>query len=140
MVLTEGTEVWGGNYWITPASATGSKAQLVVDLGCEKTVNGFYVRNTHNGKRRNRAMNEFIIFTSSTSSGPWDEVLRESLEDATQAEIEMTVFFPLPIIFYYMTVRYVMVQVDSYYGYSGGLQYFSENEADKEGATYSGIR
>ena len=38
-----------------------------------------------------------------------------------------------------ITVQFLMVQIDSYYGkYGGALQYFSENEAGQEGTTYSG--
>ena len=84
----------------------------------------------------NRATKEFSVFTSPTYTGPWDEVLRGSFEDARKTEIEITVFFPLPDN---MAVQYVMVQVDSYFGeLGGGLQYFKENMGDQEGATYSG--
>ena len=132
MVLTEGTEVTGPNltnYWL---SHPGSRAQLVLDLGCSKMVNGFYLRNVQKEKRGTR---DFSIFMSGTSEGSWQKLLSGTLECAEHSETQITFFFPLSTE---MTLRYVMFQVDTLYGISGGLHYFSENYADLTGATYSG--
>jgi hypothetical protein len=95
-VLSEGSELRTTNftnYWVTPDSATGKYAQLVVDLGCMKTVNGFYLRNTHNGRITNRGTKEFTIFTSKNSHDSWEPILNGTFERIWHTGIERTVFF-----------------------------------------------
>ena len=55
-ILSEGSEFYSFstktmNSWVTRNNALGEDAYLVIDLGCSKTINGFYVRNYHYGKR-----------------------------------------------------------------------------------------
>ena len=54
-ILSEGSEFYSFstktmNSWVTRHSAVGEDAYLVIDLGCSKAINGFYVRNYHYGK------------------------------------------------------------------------------------------
>ena len=96
MVLTEGTEVFGPsltNYWLSPNRAAGSEAQLVLDLGCEKMVNGFYIRNTHQAHFMERGTKDFSIYMSETSDGSWKNILTGTLENAAIMKTEMTFFF-----------------------------------------------
>ena len=55
-ILSEGSEFYSFstktiNSWVTRNNAVGEGAYLVIDLGCSKAINGFYVRNYHYGKR-----------------------------------------------------------------------------------------
>ena len=55
-ILSEGSELYSFspktmNSWVTRNNAVGEDAYLVIDLGCSKAINGFYVRNYHYGKR-----------------------------------------------------------------------------------------
>ena len=55
-ILSEGSEFYSFstktmNSWVTKYNAVGEDAYLVIDLGCSKAINGFYVRNYHYGKQ-----------------------------------------------------------------------------------------
>ena len=139
-ILTEGTEIISVssgllNYWLTNAGASGPDARLVLHLGCEKTINGFYVRNTVHGGKRDRGTRDFSIFSGNSPDGPWDLLIKDTLEDPRSSRLEITFFFHTITN---ITVEFVMFQIDTFYGPCGGLQYFSENKADLVGETYSG--
>jgi len=118
-------EIFGENYWLAPNGQ--DRAEFVLDLGCEKTVNLVELVNTHNGFYRDRSMKEFKVFLSSdTSYGPWEEVLHQTLEDSRQQAD------PLPLqtfLFAERTAQFVKFNQISYYGAGGGLQYFSVIQA-----------
>ena len=98
MVLTEGTEVNEQNltnYWLSPWNATGSKAQLVIDLGCNKMVNGFYIRNINHGQNGNQGTGNFTLYMCETADGPWTNILTENLGLFRSIGAEMTFFYPL---------------------------------------------
>ena len=114
-------EIFAKNYWLAPEKQ--DSAEFVLSLGCEKTVNMVELVNTHNGYWRERSMKEFKVFLSSDSpEGPWEEVLHQTLQDSRQ-ETD-----PLPLLkfpFSARTAKFVKFNQISYYGMSGGLQYFS---------------
>ena len=114
-------EIFAKNYWLAPNKK--DRAEFVLSLGCEKTVNMVELVNTHTGKWRDRSMKEFKVFLSSDSSdGPWVEVLHKTLQDSRQQTD------PLPLLkfpFSARTAKFVKFKQISYYGKGGGLQYFS---------------
>ena len=115
-------EIFGENYWLAPDHQ--DNAEVVLDLGCKKTVNLVELVNTHNGKHRNHAMKEFKVFLSHSSEGPWEEVVHQTLEDSRQQAD------PLPVqtfSFSERTAKFVKFNQLSYYGSGGGLQYFAVN-------------
>ena len=120
-LLTNAREIFGKNYWLAPDNQ--ESAEFVLDLGSEKTVSMVELVNTHNGNIRDRSMKEFKVFLSSDSSdGPWVEVLHQTLQDSRQQAD------PLPLLkfpFSARTAKFVKFNQISYYGKSGGLQYFS---------------
>ena len=112
------------NHWLAPNGQ--DRAEFVLDLGCEKTVNLVVLVNTHHGKWRNRSMKEFKVFLSDSSTGPWEEVVHQTLEDSRQQTD------PLPIQtfpFSQRTAKFVKFNQISYYGQGGGLQYFTVTSA-----------
>ena len=140
MVLSEGSETMFSNftinYWISREGSTGDNARLVVDLGCLKTVDGFYLRNTHNAYRFNRATQHFTLFSSKKIEVGWKPILKNIFPEMNPGEIEKTHFFPLAKN---VEMRYVRFQVESYYKSAGGLHYIAEHVAGSgEGESYQG--
>ena len=139
MVLSEGSEIQAvnrSNFWMAPDRAIGKNAQLVVDLGCLKKVNGFFIRNTHNGQQMNRASKKVSIFVSNYSTEFEEEaVLTVNFSSIAESKFQ-THFYGLEKD---ITFKYFMVQVDKIFGDSGGLHYISENEEDRKGESYKGI-
>ena len=123
------------NYWLSKGNKKGDDARIIVDLGCEKEIDGFYMRNTHNADKNNRGTKNFTLLNSVTADGPWNILLHGFLPDANNNVEEITIFFPLDKI---ISTQFVMFQVDTFYGKGGGLHFISENEAGKKGQTYSG--
>ena len=134
LVLTEGTEVYKENYWLSENNKKGKNARLVLDLGCEKEINGLYIRNTHNSFKHNRGTEGFTLFKANTADGPWEDLKSGVLKEGKDMEVEITEFFSLDEI---ISTQFIMFQVDSFYGYGGGLHYIAENDAAKSGHTYS---
>ena len=124
LLINAPLEIFGENYWLAPNGQ--DSAEFVLDLGCEKTVNLVELVNTHNAQHRQRSMKEFKVFLSDSSTGPWEEVVHQTLEDSRQQED------PLPVqtfSFSERTARFVKFNQISYYGSTGGIQYFAVTSA-----------
>ena len=67
----------------------------------------------------------FSLFGSLSADGPMFDLGRGVLEDSRSQVAEKSEFFPfiLPT-----NARFLMFQVDSFYGEGGGLHFFAENE------------
>ena len=118
-VLTRSEVEVAGNYWITPNGVAG---HFVLDLGCAVLVSGIELVNTHNAGSRTRSTRGFTVSFSPSSTGPWTEVVSGELEDSRQQQD------PLPLqtfTFPALAASFVKFQITSYYGSSGGLQYFN---------------
>ena len=91
-------------------------------LHCKAVVTAFELVNTHREDQRSRATKGFTVSLSVSSAGPWTEVYSGELEDSRQQQD------PLPLqtfTFSALAARFVKFQMTSYYGSSGGLQYFN---------------
>ena len=118
-------EMFSENYWLAPHM---SPAEFVLDLGSNKTVNMVELVNTHNGFGRDRSTKEFKVYISLSSSGPWNEVVHETLEDSRQHSDPLPVqTFPLCAD---SEARYVKFNLISWYGHGGGLQYFAVKKGE----------
>merc|ERR1712066_1228005 len=71
-------EIFGSNYWL---AEDRSRAEFVLDLGCEKTVNTVELVNTKSGHHGNRGTKQFRLSLSQNSEAPWEEVLQATLAD-----------------------------------------------------------
>ena len=106
------------NYWLAPDL---KRAEFTLDLCGDQTVHTISLVNTHNGRKRDRASQEFKVHLKS-SLGPWVEVLHKILPDTSY------VSDPLPIMDFSIHPtegRYVKFQLLTFHGYGGGLQYFA---------------
>ena len=136
-IFSEGSEYKNQSFinsWITPELKTGKHAEIVINLGCEKTVNGFYIRNTHFGRHLGRGTKQFTIFTKDVLHETWKPILTSEFKKFAEGNVEQTLFFPLNSI---LNLQYVQVHVDKFYAKGGGLHYFSKNESEKEGESYT---
>ena len=106
-------------------------AEFVLDLGCEKFINMLELVNTHSGSHRNRGTKEFKVSVSLYQAGPWDQVVFETLEDPREQTD------PLPVLTFpfssssEVSARFVKFNLISWYGWGGGLQYFSVKKGRK---------
>jgi len=111
-----------GTYWLTPDGYKGEGFIAVLDSS--GPWKGIILRNTHNGKHKDRSTKEFSLYLGSSSNGPWTSVLIDyELEDSRQQNPP-----PLQKINFKsgsQTGKYVRFDVDDYYGYGAGLQYLN---------------
>ena len=139
-ILSEGTEYmkegWGGssadyNSWV---AETGQI--LDIDLGCMKTVNGFYLRNFHSGSEWKDGTKDLeITACDSTVFSACQHSKKYSLSQIDKASSDITEFIPLEEE---IRVRFVRIRILSIYGERGGLHYFRENRSPIHGASYQG--
>ena len=91
-VLIEEVEIHG-NYWIAQDRKVGGK--MIMDIGCEKQIDGFFIRNTHNGNNNDRATKGFTISLWNTPTSTWRNAVTDTSVDVRSVRPEVTVFFPL---------------------------------------------
>jgi len=110
------------NYWATDNGATGDAAQLFMVFQCSRTIKGFLLKNTHNAYDNDRGTQDFTISISESIDGPWTDILTGTLPDARDVSSVPVLNFDLENE---VVTQYLRFQVDTFYGYGGGLQYFS---------------
>ena len=119
-LLTRNDKERAANYWLTP---NGQDGEFILKLCKQKTVLSISLVNTHNANYRDRSSKEFKVYLGDQSSGPWTQVLHDTLEDSRQQKD------PLPILDFPITptkARFVKFELLSFYGnFGGGLQYFT---------------
>ena len=121
-VLTRNGEDIAWTYWLAP---DGMQGEFVMDMSSVVLVMGVELVNTVNyqraGHQRDRATGAFKVYLALAEAGPWTEVLSEELEDPRQDPL------PLPLhtfTFPPVQARFIRFKLISWYGPSGGLQYF----------------
>ena len=116
------SEVNHANYWMAPSGKTGDKAKFYMVFKCPRKINGFMLKNTHNGFYQDSGTQIFTISQSKSMDGPWTPMLRGKISDARNVSPVPVENHPLAAP---VETSYLKFQIDSYYGYGGGLQYFS---------------
>ena len=146
-ILYEGNEYLeestDSNAWIGKNGKTGDNAMIKIDLGCEKILNGFYLRNFHSGENWKDGTKQFkvtfcdsassVTSVSSVSEGCQDRIFQ--LNSISKINSEKTVFFPLDPV---LSVRKIAIRILTFFGQRGGLHYFRENEKPNPGSSYQG--
>ena len=124
-VLTRNGEDIAWTYWLAP---DGMQGEFVMDMTSVVLVLGVELVNTVNYQKaghpyqRDRATGAFKVHLAQAEAGPWTEVLSEELEDPRKDPL------PLPLLtftFPPVQARFIRFKLISWYGPSGGLQYFS---------------
>ena len=114
------------NYWIADKQATGDEAFFIMDLGCPQNITGFRVKNAQNVAYTNSGVKKFTIFSSATSTGPWDSQYSAEVQDVRPkvnnlASISTGVYplkCPIP------STQFIKFVVDEYYGIKATLKFF----------------
>ena len=132
-LLTEGSEFMEEEEF---TSWYGQNVQTTIDLGCVKTINGFYARNFHSGQTWQDGTEQLeVSICNSTVFTECQDSQTFTIPKITGASMEKTIFFPLNEE---VTARFVRIKIKSYYGVRGGLHYFRENESPNVGSSYQG--
>ena len=124
-ILTLDTDLRSGNdanYWLTEDRKTGGEQGFIMDLGCEKTVQGLSLRNVRNYHHHDRSTKKFRLLGSPNNNESWKELIVADLEDSRKQD-------PPPIqnltLDNSVIVRFVKFELLEYWGnLGGGLQYF----------------
>ena len=120
MLTRSSVEKRAENYWL--ARNLSADDGFILDLHKQRLINTILLVNIHNADSNDRSTKEFKVLLSNFPTGPWREVLHETLEDSSQ----MT--DPLPLLEFPITPkvgRYVKFFLLSFYGLGGGLNYFA---------------
>ena len=124
-IFTLETDYWSGNnanYWLTEDRKTGGEQGFIMDLGCEKKVQGLSLRNVRNYHHHDRSTKKFRLLGSPNNNESWKELIVADLEDSRKQN-------PPPIqnltLDTSVIVRFVKFELLEYWGnLGGGLQYF----------------
>ena len=127
LLTNSNLEIFGENYWL---AEDNTRAEFVLDLGCEKMVDGVELVNTKSGLHDNRGTKQFSVSLRQNSEAPWEKVLRATLEDPRGQQTDPLLLQTFS--FQAMSARLVKFNLSSWYGWGGGLQYFSVKEAAGE--------
>ena len=137
-ILSLDDDEWNGtpaNYWLAQDGKTGEEQGFIMYLGCNKTVTGVALKNTHNARSRDRSTRKFRILGSSTKSGPWQELLVADLEDSRNQDpppLQQLIFANSAV------VSFIKFELLEYYGYGGGLQHFVIEGGESTTTVYPG--
>ena len=68
-ILTDNCNSEQGNEWLAPKGAKDTDAEIIIDIGCIKTVKSLNLKNL---KKIQGGTKMFTIFLSISEEGPWD--------------------------------------------------------------------
>ena len=109
------------NYWLAKHGKTKNQGFVIRVSVCQRSIFGIELRNTHNGRKRDRGTKRFRVSGALQEEGPYDLLLEEELEDSR----EQPFLPPLKTFPFGETVlRFLKFELLEFWGAGGGLQYF----------------
>ena len=60
-----------GTEWLAPKGAIDSDAEIIIDIGCIRSMFSIYMKNL---KKRNEGTKAFTLFLSEYEEGPWKNI------------------------------------------------------------------
>ena len=115
------------NYWLAPNRKTN--VGFTLELPVVTRITKIFMVNTHNGFMLKRATKEFKVFLSMNPNGPWTEVLNDELPNDSGVDCDVS---PKTFTIKHTNAKFVKFLLVSYWGYGGGLQYFTVLDSDEE--------
>ena len=109
-----------GNYWLARHGKTQKQGFVMRVSICQRSIYGIKLRNTHNGKLRNRGTKRFRVSGALQEEGPYEFLLEEELEDSQEQALLPMQTFP----FGETVIRFLKFELLEFWGAGGGLQYF----------------
>ena len=79
-VLTDNCNEEDGNKWLSEEGAIDADAEVIIDMGCVKTVRGLQMKNI---KRNQGGTKIFTIYVSESIEGPWKEIFTDKFPEQT---------------------------------------------------------
>ena len=112
----------GGKYWLAANNYTGPGFTLRLS-SCELGIAGVLVKNVKHQTSTKRATKDFKILGANDTAGPWKKLIEGKFGDPFSGN------GPAPTIktFYLTeatTMKFIRFDIDSFWGISGGLDYF----------------
>ena len=134
-VVTDQTDFWldapkmpsSTNYWLAKEGETGNEAALYMYFNCPQIVSGFFLKNTNNANLTNDSnygTKDFTIWIADSPNNPqWRQLLSGTLPDGANVDPIPTLSFRIKP--HHISLQYIKLTVDTFYGQGGGLQYFA---------------
>ena len=142
-------DVENSNHWLTPDQSGGS---FILNFGCGPTFKAIVLVNTHNAQHRDRSTRHFRffgpdmwpvifyiprLFAGQTGAGPWTQVLDTELADSRQQQDSDPARLQMIMLDNKVTARFVKFELITWWGKSGGLQFFDIfRDTGKNNMTY----
>jgi len=108
-----------GTYWLSSDGYTGEGFIAVLQSNGPWT--GIILRNTHNGRHKDRSTREFSLYLGSSPDGPWGRRILDNKELVDSREQDPPPLQTIP--FPSENGRYLKFDVEEYWGVGAGLQY-----------------
>ena len=89
-VLTDNCDTEHGGEWLATEGATDKDAEIIIDLGCIKTLKSIRLKNI---KKSQGGTKMFTIFYSNSEEGPWEVFVTDELAEAETDECGFMQFF-----------------------------------------------
>ena len=110
-----------GNYWLAKHGKTQNQGFVLRVSLCQRRIYGVQLRNTHNGKMRNKGTKRFRVSGALQEEGPYEFLLEEELEDSRDQALPPMQTFS----FDWTVIRFLKFELQEFWGAGGGLQYFA---------------
>ena len=109
------------NYWLAEWQKTTEQGFTLKLDDCARLIAGCQIKNTGKGNS-GIATKNFKISGSMNENGPWETLLEDQLVDTSRGEAASLLNFTFkePV-----EIQFVKFDLISYWGSSGGLQYFA---------------
>ena len=142
-------DVENSNHWLTPDQSGGA---FILNFGCTPTFQAIVLVNTHNAQHRDRSTRHFRffapdlwpvifsiprLFAGQTEAGAWTQVLDTELADSRQQQDSDPARLQMIMLDNKVTARFVKFELITWWGKSGGLQFFEIfRDTGKNNMTY----
>ena len=110
------------NFWLAEwQKTTGQGFTLKLD-DCARLISGCQIKNMGKGSGTARATKNFKISGSHNEKGPWETLMEDQLVDTSRGEAASLIIYDFDNS---VEIQFIRFDLISYWGSSGGLQYFA---------------
>ena len=96
-ILTDNCTRGDNNEWLTPEGATHADAEIIIDMGCRKSVKGLQIKNINKKQGGTRS---FTILLSDLPGGPWKSILNTELTEQERYGCAPMQTFNLELVYF----------------------------------------
>ena len=77
-ILTDNCNEEEESIWLAPKGATDDTAEIVINMGCSKSLKGIHMKNI---KKKQGGTKNFTIFVSDSPDGPWNLAFQDEFPE-----------------------------------------------------------